>query len=72
MNLKGKSFLKLLDLTPEEIVGLLELAAKLKAEKKAGVPTGCVKARTLPCCLPRIPPAPAVPLRWRAAIWAWA
>ncbi len=38
MNLKGKSFLKLLDLTPEEIVGLLELAAKLKAEKKAGVP----------------------------------
>ena len=38
MNLKGKSFLKLLDLTPEEIEGLLELAAKLKAEKKAGVP----------------------------------
>ena len=38
MNLEGKSFLKLLDLTPEEIVGLLELAAKLKAEKKAGVP----------------------------------
>ena len=37
MNLKGKSFLKLLDLTPEEITGLLELAAKLKAEKKAGV-----------------------------------
>ena len=38
MNLKGKSFLKLLDLTPEEIEGLLELAAKFKAEKKAGVP----------------------------------
>ena len=37
MNLKGKSFLKLLDLTPEEITGLLKLAAKLKAEKKAGV-----------------------------------
>ena len=37
MKLKGKSFLKLLDLTPEEIGGLLELAAKLKAEKKAGV-----------------------------------
>ena len=34
MNLKGKSFLKLLDLTPEEISGLLELAAKFKAEKK--------------------------------------
>ena len=38
MNLKGKNFLKLLDLTPEEIGGLLELAAKLKYEKKAGIP----------------------------------
>ena len=37
MNLKGKSFLKLLDLTPEEIEGLLDLAAKFKAKKKAGV-----------------------------------
>ena len=38
MDLKGKSFLKLLDLTPAEIEGLLALAAKLKAEKKAGIP----------------------------------
>ena len=38
MNLKGKSFLKLLDLTTEEITGLLELAADLKAKKKAGMP----------------------------------
>ena len=38
MNLRGKSFLKLLDLTPEEIGGLLELAADLKAKKKAGIP----------------------------------
>ena len=38
MDLKGKSFLKLLDLTPEEIGGLLDLAADLKAKKKAGVP----------------------------------
>lgn len=38
MNLKNKSFLKLLDFTPEEIKGLLDLAAKLKAEKKAGIP----------------------------------
>ncbi|MBR2311010.1 MAG: ornithine carbamoyltransferase [Oscillospiraceae bacterium] len=37
-NFKDKSFLKLLDLTPEEIGQLLELAAKLKAEKKAGIP----------------------------------
>ena len=38
MNLKGKSFLKLLDLTSEEIAGLLELAADFKAKKKAGIP----------------------------------
>ena len=34
--LKGRSFLKLLDFTPEEIAGLLALAADLKARKKAG------------------------------------
>ena len=28
-SLKGKSFLKLLDFTPEEITGLLDLAADL-------------------------------------------
>ena len=38
MNLKGKSFLKLLDFTPEEIGGLIDLAADLKAKKKAGIP----------------------------------
>lgn len=37
MNLKGKSFLKLLDFTPEEIAGLLALSAELKAKKKAGI-----------------------------------
>ncbi len=37
-SLKGKSFLKLLDLTPEEITYLLALAADFKAKKKAGVP----------------------------------
>ena len=36
--MKNKSFLKLLDLTTEEIESLLALAAKLKAEKKAGIP----------------------------------
>ena len=38
MDLKGKHFLKLLDLTPAEIEGLLDLAAELKAKKKAGIP----------------------------------
>ena len=36
MNLKGKSFLKLLDFTSEEIEGLLDLAAELKEKKKSG------------------------------------
>ncbi len=36
--LKGRSFLKLLDYTPEEIEYLLDLAAKLKDEKKKGIP----------------------------------
>ena len=36
MNLKGRSFLKLMDFTPEEILGLIDLAAELKAKKKAG------------------------------------
>lgn len=38
MDFKGKSFLKLLDFTPEEINYLLELSAELKAKKKAGIP----------------------------------
>ncbi len=36
--LKGKDFLKLLDYTPAEITYLLDLAAELKAKKKAGIP----------------------------------
>ncbi|MBQ8372156.1 MAG: ornithine carbamoyltransferase [Clostridia bacterium] len=38
MNLKGKDFLKLLDFSAEEISGLIDLAAELKAKKKAGIP----------------------------------
>ena len=38
MNLKNRHFLTLLDFTPEEIHGLLALAAELKAKKKAGIP----------------------------------
>ena len=36
--MKGKSFLKLLDLTPAEINDLLDLSADFKAKKKAGIP----------------------------------
>ena len=38
VNLKGRSFLKLLDFTPEEITAMLDTAAELKAQKKAGIP----------------------------------
>ena len=38
LNLKGRDFLKLLDYTPEEITGLLDLAADLKEKKKKGIP----------------------------------
>ena len=38
VNLQGRSFLKLLDYTPEEIGHLLELAASLKKMKKARIP----------------------------------
>lgn len=38
MNLKGRSFLKLLDFTAEEIEYLLELSADLKKKKKKGIP----------------------------------
>ena len=35
---QNRSFLKLLDFTPEEIKSLLELSAEFKAKKKAGIP----------------------------------
>ena len=37
-SMKGRSFLKLLDYTSEEILQLIELAADFKAKKKAGIP----------------------------------
>ena len=37
VNLKGRSFLTLMDFTPEEIVYLLDLSADLKAKKRAGI-----------------------------------
>ena len=37
VNLKGRSFLTLMDFTPDEINYLLDLAADLKAKKRAGI-----------------------------------
>ena len=47
MSLKGKSFLTLLDFTPAEIEEFLSLAAKLKAEKKAGIPHRLFEGKNL-------------------------
>ena len=38
MNLKGRNFLKLLDYSSEEILGLIDFAAELKDKKKKGIP----------------------------------
>ena len=47
MNFKGRHFLKLLDYTPEEIGALIELAASLKAKKKAGIPHDICRGKNI-------------------------
>ena len=47
MNLKGKSFLKLLDFTTEEIEYLLDLAAELKDKKKKGIPVDFLRGKNV-------------------------
>ncbi len=43
--LKGRDFLKLLDFTNEEVQGLVDLAAELKAQKKSGIPHEVCKGK---------------------------
>lgn len=47
MDLVGHDFLTLLDFTPAEIGGLLELAAELKAKKKAGIPHDTLRGKNV-------------------------
>ena len=47
MNLKGRSFLKLLDFTPEEIAYLLNLAAEFKKQKKEGIPHRILEGKNI-------------------------
>ncbi|MDY4692291.1 MAG: ornithine carbamoyltransferase [Blautia sp.] len=47
MDLKGRNFLTLKDFTPEEITYLLDLAAELKAMKKAGKPHEYFKGKNV-------------------------
>ena len=41
VDLKGRSFLTIMDFTPEEVRYMLDLAKKLKAQKKAGPNDPC-------------------------------
>lgn len=47
MNLKGRSFLTLKDFTPDEIMGLIDLAADLKAKKKQGITGDSLKGKNI-------------------------
>lgn len=47
MTLKGRSFLTLKDFTKEEITYLLDLAAKLKANKKQGITGNTLKGKNI-------------------------
>ncbi len=47
MNLKNRNFLKLLDFTPDEIGGLIDLAIKLKEEKKKGIPHRTLEGKNI-------------------------
>ncbi len=47
MDLYGRSFLTLKDFTPEEIDHLLNLAAKLKADKKKGITGNSLKGKNI-------------------------
>lgn len=47
MNLKGRNFLTLKDFTTEEIEYLLDLAAKLKADKKNGITGNRLKGKNI-------------------------
>ena len=47
MSLKNKDFLKLLDLSVEEINYLLDLSADLKAKKKAGIPHRACEGKSI-------------------------
>ena len=47
MDLVGHDFLTLLDFTPAEIGYLLDLAAELKAKKRAGIPHDTLRGKNV-------------------------
>ena len=67
MDLKGRNFLKLLDYSPEEIAGLVNLAAELKAKKKQGVAHDTLRGKNIALIFEKT----STRTRW-ATTWAWA
>ena len=47
MNLRGRDFLTLKDFTPEEIAGLVDLAADYKRKKKANIPVDSLRGKNI-------------------------
>ena len=47
VNLKGRSFLTLMDFTPEEIRYMLDLAHDLKSKKRAGIRNEVLKGKNV-------------------------
>ena len=47
INLKGRSFLSIMDFTPQEVRYLLDLAHDLKAKKRAGIRTETLKGKNI-------------------------
>lgn len=72
MDLKGRSFLKLLDYTPEEILYLVDLAAELKDKKKKGILTKEMhQGKNIVLIFEKPVHVPDAPLRWRHTILVW-
>lgn len=65
-----KHFLKLLDLTTEEILELLDLADQLKLQKKQGIEHHILKGKTLGMIFENPPPEPVYPLKQACISWA--
>lgn len=56
MNLFGRNFLTLKDYTREEIEYLLDLAMKLKVDKKKGITGDRLKGKNIACFLRSLQP----------------
>lgn len=66
VNMKGKSFLTLRDLSSQEIRYLLDLAHDLKAKKRMGVYEHNLANKNTCFCLRKLRRVHAALLRWRA------